>query len=73
MPRQIFNIDGLVDPNRGGLPFTKNQIYKLTRHPEHPLPHKKCGKRLLFDLERVHKWFDSLPGKDATLEFGDDK
>jgi predicted DNA-binding transcriptional regulator AlpA len=66
MPRRIINVDEL----QAHLPFTKNQIYKAVRHSEYPLPHKKFGKRLLFDLEKVHKWFEALPGRDLTS--GDD-
>jgi hypothetical protein len=33
------------------------------RDPINPIPHKKHGKRLLFDVERVFRWFDGLPGK----------
>ena len=61
--RQIVDLPGLCER----FPFTVNQAYKLCRVKKHPLPHKKCGKRLLFDLERVFDWFDSLPGKDHTL------
>ena len=42
-----------------------NVIYKWVRDPVNPIPHKKCGKRLLFDVEKVFRWFDSLPGKDG--------
>jgi predicted DNA-binding transcriptional regulator AlpA len=49
------------------LPLTVNQVYKLIRRQENPLPFKKCGKLILFDLERVYKWFDSLPGRDETI------
>ena len=62
MARQIVDIDGLT----ARLPLTKNQIYKKIRDPKHPLPYKKTGKRLLFDLERVYKWFDQLPGQDLV-------
>ena len=65
MARQIVDIQGLTKH----LPFTVNQIYKLTKRQNYPLPHKKVGKKLLFDLERVWKWFDSLPGKDETVDF----
>ena len=65
MPRQIVNVQGLTKH----LPLTTNQIYKLIKHREHPLPYKKIGKRLLFDLERVYKWFDHLPGQDTTCDF----
>lgn len=60
MARQIVDIKGLTEI----LPFTTHQIYKAVRAAEHPLPYKKHGKRLLFDVERVFKWFDGLPGKD---------
>ncbi|ACL05865.1 hypothetical protein Dalk_4183 [Desulfatibacillum aliphaticivorans] len=63
MPRQIVDIKGLSEK----MPFTENQLYKLVHKPDNPLPYKKCGKRLLFDLERVYRWFDGLPGKDETL------
>jgi predicted DNA-binding transcriptional regulator AlpA len=65
MARQIVNIKGLAKL----YPFTENQIYKLIRRDQYPLPYKKLGKRLLFDIERVEKWFDSLPGKDNILSF----
>ena len=48
MARQIVYIDGLEKI----LPLTKNQIYKATKRADYPLPYKKCGKRLLFDLEK---------------------
>ena len=62
MARQIVDIKGLA----GHLPLTIHQIYKGVRDPSNPIPHKKWGKRLMFDLERVFKWFDDLPGKDFT-------
>ena len=65
MARQIVDIKGLAEH----WPFTVNQLYKAVRHPENPLPHKKHGKRLLFDLEKVYRWFDSLPGRDETTDF----
>ena len=63
MPRQIVDIKGLTEY----LPLTVHQIYKAVRDPVNPLPHKKWKKRLLFDIERVFKWFDELPGRDETL------
>jgi len=63
MPREIVDIKGLSRH----LPLTINQIYKATKHPEFPIPHKKYGKRLLFDLDRVWRWFDALPGRDPVL------
>jgi hypothetical protein len=65
MARQIVDIKGLSEH----LPLNTNQIYKATKHQKNPLPHKKFGKRLLFDLEKVWLWFDSLPGRDETLDF----
>lgn len=65
MARQIVDIQGLTKH----LPLSVNQIYKAVRRKDYPLPHKKCGKRLLFDLERVYKWFDALPGRDQTCDF----
>jgi hypothetical protein len=65
MARQIVDIKGLGEY----LPLSINQIYKGVRDPHNPIPHKKYGKRLLFDLEKVWKWFDSLPGKDTTDDF----
>jgi hypothetical protein len=59
--RRIVDIQGLT----GVLPLTVNQIYKGVRNPMNPIPHKKYGKRLLFDLEKVFKWFDALPGRDG--------
>jgi hypothetical protein len=61
MARQITDIKGLTKV----LPFTAHQIYKAVRAPVNPLPHKKFGKRLLFDMDRVYKWFDGLPGRDS--------
>lgn len=64
--RTILTVRQLVE--RPELPWTTRwQIDKLIRHPTNPLPFKKAGGKLLFDLDRVYRWFDSLPGKD-TLE-----
>jgi len=63
MARQIVDLHGLVKLYPC---WTDHQIYKLIRRPDYPMPFKKCGKRLLFDVERVSKWFDSLPGVDKT-------
>ena len=64
MARQIVDIDGLAEI----LPLTKHQIYKAIRRPDYPLPYKKFGKRLLFDVEKIFKWFEGLPGQDRTFE-----
>lgn len=60
--REIVNIEGLTKK----LPMTKHQLYKAVRDPKNPIPHKKFGKKLMFDMERVYRWFDRLPGKDLT-------
>lgn len=62
MPRVIVDINGLEKQ----LPFTKHQIYKMIKKPSNPLPHKKAGKKIYFDVEKVFRWFDSLPGRDET-------
>ncbi|MCF8142822.1 MAG: hypothetical protein K9N21_02765 [Deltaproteobacteria bacterium] len=64
MARQIVDLKGLSQ----ALPLTAHQVYKLVRNPVHPLPHRKAGKRLLFDLEQVFKWFDELPGAGGMSE-----
>jgi hypothetical protein len=63
MGRQIVKLKDLPK----FLPLTVNQVYKLIRRPDNPLPFKKCGKLILFDLEQVYRWFDSLPGRDETI------
>ncbi len=63
MARQIVDLEGLTEI----LPFTRHQAYKMVRRAVNPLPHKKLGRRLLFDLERVFAWYDSLPGRDETM------
>lgn len=63
MPRKIYDIKTLAEI----LPFTARQIYYWVSHPATPLPHKKAGKKLLFDGGQVLKWFDELPGKDLTF------
>lgn len=64
--RQIVDIKGLTQV----LPLTVNQLYKAVRDPLNPIPHKKYGKRLLFDLEKVFRWFDGLPGRDGDSIYG---
>ena len=63
MPREIVNIEKLSERS----PFSKNQIYKLVKRPVDPLPHKKIGRNLYFDLEKVYRWFDSQPGRDESV------
>ena len=67
--RQVIDIKALTEV----LPLTVNQIYKGVRDPVNPIPHKKFGKRLLFDVDKVWKWFDSLPGRDSNNLYGTDR
>jgi hypothetical protein len=59
--RQILDVQGI------GKIFclTENQIYKLTRRPVDPLPHRKLGKVLRFDVEKCMRWFQRQPGSDG--------
>jgi hypothetical protein len=61
MSRQATDIQGIAQ----AFSLTTNQIYKLVRRPVDPLPHKKIGRVLRFDLERAWNWFDRQPGKDS--------
>lgn len=63
MARQIVKLKDL--PRY--LPLTEHQLRKLIHRAENPLPYKKAGKLILFDLERVYRWFDGLPGRDETM------
>ncbi len=63
--RHIVDLDHLVELFKDA-GWTKNIVYKMVRDHEYPLPHKKNGKRLEFDLEKVNRWWDGLPGKDYT-------
>jgi hypothetical protein len=61
MARKIVNIEKLVElfADAG---WTKKKIYHWTRRRENPLPCRKNGRCLEFDLERVYEWWDELPG-----------
>lgn len=61
MPRQITDLEGIAER----FCFTKHQLYKLVRRPMDPLPHRKIGKHLRFDVEKCFKWFDRQPGQDG--------
>jgi predicted DNA-binding transcriptional regulator AlpA len=61
MARQYLKVEGVADM----LAMTKNQVYKLVRRPIDPLPHRKIGKQLRFDEERIHQWFLCQPGSDG--------
>jgi hypothetical protein len=62
MARVIVDVKGLTE-----LPLTVKQIYCKVHDPRNPLPHKKVGKRLWFDMDKVYRWFDSQPGIDHTI------
>jgi predicted DNA-binding transcriptional regulator AlpA len=59
--RNLLTLNELIEK----IPLTINQIYKAVRRRDYPLPHRKSGKRLLFDLDEVYTWFDLLPGINA--------
>lgn len=61
MARQYLSVGGAALM----LAMTKHQIYKLVRRPNDPLPHRKIGKQLRFDEERIHRWFLRQPGSDG--------
>lgn len=61
MPRQVTDVEGIGK----ALCFSKHQIYKLARRCDDPLPHRKIGKHLRFDLEKCWRWFDRQPGRDG--------
>ena len=61
MARQATNLEGIGKV----FGFTSHQVYKLVRRPRDPLPHRKIGKLLRFDVEKCWKWFDRQPGKDG--------
>ena len=61
MARQIKTVDGIAEM----LGFTRHQVYKFVRRCNDPLPHRKIGKHLRFDVEKVWRWFDRQPGCDG--------
>ena len=63
MARVIKDLNGFVEVT----PFSKHQVYKLIKNPANPLPHKKVGRKLYFDMERFYRWFDGMPGADKTF------
>jgi hypothetical protein len=64
MARTVVDIKGLAA--RSEFPWSEHEIRKLINRPDHPLPFKRCGKKYYFDIERVWRWFDNLPGRDNT-------
>ncbi len=64
MAREIWNFKRLCKEYPA---LSRSQWYKACRRRDHPVPHKKIGKLLLFDPERISKWFESLPGRDETI------
>jgi hypothetical protein len=61
MARQYEDVKGIAKRFK----FTRHQIYKLVKRPSDPLPHRKLGKQLRFDVEKADKWFDRQPGADG--------
>ena len=61
MGRQITNVAGICK----ALHLTRWQVYHLVGRKNDPLPHRKIGKQLRFDIERCLKWFDSQPGRGS--------
>jgi len=61
MARQITDVKGIGERFR----FTPHQIYKLVRRQTDPLPHRKIGKHLRFDVEKCWRWFERQPGRDS--------
>ncbi len=59
--REIRDVEGCG----AALSLTRHQVYHLVRRPVDPLPCKKLGKQLRFDMEKVWKWFDRQPGRDG--------
>lgn len=66
MARQVVDIKGLAASDQ--FPWSMDQIRDLMKRADYPLPHKRVGKKYYFDLERVWKWFDSLPGASVPGE-----
>jgi hypothetical protein len=64
--RNWVEMEGLLD--RFPALQSKFQVYKFTKRSTNPMPHKKMGRRLVFDIERVDRWFDSLPGRDEIVD-----
>jgi predicted DNA-binding transcriptional regulator AlpA len=61
MARQYLKIEKVAQI----FDMSRHQIYKLVRRPQDPLPHRKIGKHLRFDEERIHQWFLRQPGSDG--------
>ena len=59
--RQLVDIEGVGEV----LCLTKNQVYKLVRRRPDPIPFRKIGRCLRFDVEKVMRWFDRQPGADG--------
>jgi len=60
MARQYLDVRGAA----AYLPFSRNAIYKHIHDPLNPIPHKRFKGKILFEKERLDKWFDRLPGRD---------
>jgi hypothetical protein len=65
VPRKIVNIKKLVELFQDA-GWTRSKVYNWMKRAENPLPHKKNGKCYEFDLDKVYRWWDGLPGSDQT-------
>jgi hypothetical protein len=70
MARQLTDVDGVAKLlyflDEEGKP-DRRKVYKLVRRDHDPLPHRKIGKHLRFDVSRVWAWIDGQPGADERL------
>jgi hypothetical protein len=66
MARQIVDIARIGEL----LALTNHQVYHLVRRPVDPLPHRKIGKQLRFDVDQCFRWFDRQPGRSED-DFSD--
>ena len=61
MARRMLDLQGVEKE----FPWTNYQIYHYARRAQDPLPHRKIGKKLYFDEEKIWKWFERQPGSDG--------
>lgn len=61
MAPQYLNIEGAARM----LVMSRHQVHKLVRRVQDPLPHRKLGKHLRFEEEKIYQWFLRQPGTDG--------